>query len=160
MRPEVEVFDPNLTIAQWVLGQIASERLPLVAQDALEAGLDSPALRELAGEANPAMSDAGPIFDRALKELGLALMTRSEAGLVLAKMYARQILTGAFGPYEGARRIWREAWNRECDERLSSFVYWASEYEEHLDPDRRTECERGILEAARQLVGGNSQDAA
>ncbi len=132
----------------------------MIARDALEAGLDSPALRQLAGETSPTLSSVGPLFDRALDELGFARATRAEAALILATAYARQILTGTIGAYDGARRIWRYAWNEDRDQRVAPFVHWASEFEEYRDADRRTECERGIMEAGQALVEGGGHGAA
>jgi len=56
MRPDETRLD--IAVARWVLGLLSGEELPWVACAALEAGLDSQALRRLAGELRPTMGEA------------------------------------------------------------------------------------------------------
>jgi len=51
MRPDETRLD--IAVARWVLGLLSGEELPWMACAALEAGLDSPALKRLAGELRP-----------------------------------------------------------------------------------------------------------
>jgi hypothetical protein len=85
----------EVVVARWILGLVPSEELPDIAVHALEVGLDTPALRQLAGELRPIMRDAGPIFEKVLVELGTRLPTKSEAGLIVAREYATEITEGS-----------------------------------------------------------------
>ena len=65
--------------------RLPSSELPELAMFALEAGLDTPSLRELAGELHPTWADTGPLFDRVLQDCGIAIRSRSLAGHALAR---------------------------------------------------------------------------
>ena len=54
----------QLAVAKWVLGLLSSEELPKIATYALDTGMDTPALRQLAGELRPVMADVGPILTK------------------------------------------------------------------------------------------------
>jgi hypothetical protein len=148
----------QLAVAKWVLGLLPSESLPEIAATVLENGLDTPALRQLAGELRPTMRDAGPIFQKAVVELGITLPSKPDAGLIVAREYATEISEGITTPYEGARRIWREIQLEveELKHQFDPFVYWASEREDADDPARREFCENAIRAAARNLLDGAS----
>ena len=71
------------------------------AERALVEGLDSPALRQLAGLERPARSDAKAMFERALGELGLAEPATRDALLrAYLAVLAGDILSGARQPAE------------------------------------------------------------
>jgi hypothetical protein len=151
MRTEFGSWDT--VAAKWVLGLIPSEALPRIATDALEAGLDSPPLRQLAGELHPTLAEAGPLFEEILDQVGVGIPDRSQAGLILAKAYAAHITDGTLSPYEGARQIWRIQLDVEglmFD--LGSFVYWASEWQDADSQPRRQLCEAAIRTAALDLA--------
>ena len=146
----------------YVMGHFRGDDLPPIATDALAEGFDSASLRVLAGEMNPAMSDAGPLFERSLAEIGLRLPTKQEAALIIGKHYARRILRGDLTPYEGAVRIWYNVSNRlsaPCQV-LLHFVGAASEIEDipergHLPWTRRRlirQYEEDIKKSARELT--------
>jgi hypothetical protein len=148
----------QLAVAKWVLGLLPSNELPDFATQALESGLDTPALRQLAGELQPTMRDARPIFKKALAQLGITLPSRPDAGLIIARHYAKEISDGTLSPYEGARRIWREIQLevKDLKPRLDPFVYWASEWGDADDPARREFCENAIRTAAKDLLDAAS----
>ena len=159
MRTEYGSWD--VVAAKWVLGRLPSQALPAIATDALVSGLDSQALRELAGELHPTVEESGPLFEEILGEFGIGIPDRSRAGLVLAKAYAAQIIDGTISPYEGAQHIWRlqvEVEGLMLD--LGPFVYWASEWQETNNPASRRECDAAIRAAALELVGGHGDRAA
>lgn len=71
-----------------------------------------------------------------------------------AKQVARAILSGDVSPYEGGRRIW---WDHQLNlesgnHSLNPFAYWASEYEEATNTDRRALCDKAIQNAATLLI--------
>jgi hypothetical protein len=75
-----------------------------------------------------------------------------------ARTYAERIVSGTVSPYEGARYIW---WTFQLrlpagDHRLDPFVYWASEYEDTNDHDRKSLCDHAIRTAASSLMSNGS----
>lgn len=146
----------DLVASKWVLGRISSEALPQIAADLLEAGLDTPSLRRLAGEMRATLGETGLLFEEILDELGVAIPDRSRAGRVLARTYAAQITEGSMAAYDGARQIWQIQIEVEgLTPELGPFVYWASEWQEANSPERRRECETGIRAAAFEFVGAS-----
>jgi hypothetical protein len=132
---------------------LTSGELPDMAVSALEAGLDSPSLRLLAGQLHPTWADCGPLFHAVLKELGIDPLSRTEAGHVLLNHIAVRILGGSMTPYEGACEIADVAnrfWEEELWYRLSIFIGLVCEWNDH--PDHRPEFEREILDEARKLL--------
>lgn len=137
------------------LGKLSSSELPHLAMFALEAGLDSPSLRELAGELHPTWADSGPIFERILRDFGITQSSKPQSINALARYYAEQILSGAISPYEGALRIWQEVANelwgdRELWQKYSIFVGLASEWEDY--PPGRPDYERQIRDEAQVIL--------
>jgi hypothetical protein len=140
--------------ARFVLGLIPSEELPAIATQVLVDGFDGSALCELAGETNPTLSDATGQFEKALDEIHASKLSPKEAVFVLAKIYSKQILDGSLKPYEGAKIIWRDLSYviRPDDHTLDSFVYWADEFENADDFQRRIYCHAAIFESARKFI--------
>lgn len=103
-------------------------------EQALVAGLDSPALRQLAGAAGASRAEAKALFDRAVRELGLALPATEDA---LRRAYlivlAGDISSGARRPSDALDLIHDEVispLNHPADLMAWCFAW------EHLDPER------------------------
>jgi hypothetical protein len=144
----------QLVAAKAALDLATPEELADGATRALEGGLDSPALRVLAGVANADADEARALLDRALAELNVRTPSQRDAVLQLARAFAAEIVDGTLPPYEGAKRIW-DLTLRVPDEHipeLDSFVYAASEWQDR--PEDRTVFAEGIVAAARDLVDG------
>jgi hypothetical protein len=75
-----------------------------------------------------------------------------------AQQYADEIVRGTITPYQGGRRIWWECQLKldKEDHRLDPFAYWAIEYEETQDHERRELCDKAIVEAAKLLIQSGS----
>jgi hypothetical protein len=152
-----------LILAYWKLQRLRSEELPQIATDWMGVGMDSPALRELAGIEEPAMSTVGPLFERALRESGMHLPSRDEALMTLARHYAQQIVEGAMTPYEGARKIWWDVSN-DYGEKLPILLRFVGAASEIEDLPERTlqdginreqyiqELENLIMASAKELL--------
>ena len=101
--------------ALWKMNQLPSEELPKIACDALESGLDSPALRYLAALERPTSREIGDAFDDACFQLGIVpTSTGVKEGLSdpwiweatqIAKRISAQILDGSLSPVEGWLRL-------------------------------------------------------
>ena len=98
--------------ALWRMRQLPPEDVPNVACDALERGLDSPALRFLAGLQRPTSRDIGKAFDEACSQLGIAPATDEAVkqgkdsewiwnATQIARRVSTQILNGTLDPVEG-----------------------------------------------------------
>jgi hypothetical protein len=72
--------------------------MPLIAQDALEAGLNGPAKLRLAILERPTYFEVAEVVPRVVNELGLAQITIGEAALRVAKETAREILRNGDDP--------------------------------------------------------------
>ncbi len=144
-------MDLNVAAAWLALGKLKSEDAIAAASSALDRGVYSESLGLLLYE-EAVWSEVGPLFTRALGELGIAVPTREQALLTLARQYARRIVSGAVTPYEGAARIWWDIANEPgADKSLLTFVGLASEWED--DKAHRAQYEADIMDEARQLLG-------
>ena len=91
----------ELLEARWRIGEITHGDLHAVADDLLQAGVDTPALIELfALTPDEARWKGAPIFERVLEELGAGGTTEAEAATVLARHIARMVLDGSISASE------------------------------------------------------------
>ncbi|MGA5821647.1 hypothetical protein ACPC54_27725 [Kitasatospora sp. NPDC094028] len=90
---------------QYVAGLVPSEDLPMAAARLLAAGLDSPALRDLAGR--PRHDPIHELFLTALAELGAALPDEATAERHLLHHLAARVTAGELTPRGLAAEVWR-----------------------------------------------------
>jgi hypothetical protein len=144
-------LDVEQLAARWVLGMLPSTEMPGAAAQALVDGHDGPALRELAGEHDPILSAVQRVFERALGELQAPSLCRRDAALLLAHRVCERVTSGKAEPYVGAKQIWAlQIKAPEVGHALDPFVYWANEFEEAEDSERRRYCEAALLAAAKE----------
>jgi hypothetical protein len=142
----------EIAVCRLVIGQLRSDELPEIATQALERGLDSPSLRELAGLSAMGSREARDLFQAAVGEFGMVMPTKEEALLRLVRKTASEIVSGDVPPYEGARWIWRYAANEVEEEGdLRIFIGLASEREDH--PESAGSIDAEIVKASRDLLG-------
>jgi hypothetical protein len=98
----------HVAAARFALGVLHSAEIPALANDCLDRGLYTDALGRLYDISDPRMSEVGPLFERALKELGGRVPAKEEAAHVLLKHTIRCILEGATSPGQGAATIAEE----------------------------------------------------
>lgn len=91
--------------AKWTLQSVYPEDVPEICQALVEAGLDSPTLRKLAGLNPPEYDQVPQLLPRLFSETGMEEKTKIEAAWLLVHEYSNRILKGTMGAYEGARRI-------------------------------------------------------
>jgi hypothetical protein len=135
----------------YALGKVPIDDLPAAAIEALEAGLDSPTLRQLAGADGADAETIRNLFSKSLGELGIPIPSPSEAGLAFARHIAGEIVRGVLAPYDGAKQIWHIYTRFPELGRLRIFVGMASEYED--DETHRENYSRSIVEESRKLMG-------
>jgi hypothetical protein len=100
-------YSLDRAISQFALGKLSYRDLPDVACDALELGLDGPAIRRLASLQKPSYFGVGDLFEQALQEMGIQQWSKRDAAVFLAKEVGRDILAGKKEPLSGADEIWQ-----------------------------------------------------
>jgi hypothetical protein len=148
--------DLSYYYALWQRGELPSEDVPRIARAALQEGLDSPALRRLAGFDRPTSWEIARTFDDACSQLGIVPAPaaeidkrKSEAWLrdavQIAKRISTEILNGTVDPAEGWLRLpYRE------DELGSLSVFF--EFADPLGPVQFDDKFRSrVIEAAKRF---------
>ncbi len=97
------VFDPKTTEAQLALNLISAVDMPKLAWEALEAGLDGPAIRRLAALEFPTAFQIREVLPQAMEEMRLTKLTETEAALRLAKIRAQLIVRSNLDPFQHLR---------------------------------------------------------
>jgi hypothetical protein len=153
--------DMAIAAALWDLGLLRSDALPFVAADALAAGQDTPALRELAGTSGfDAAEVAAPLLEQALHELGVPPAPPCAARLVVARRIAAEIVAGTVSERVGTRSIYvalgdwgdedcasaKARW-LELDDDFDRFQYDVAEHRPDLN-----RLHRAVKEAAAALI--------
>jgi hypothetical protein len=151
--------------ARWRVGHILSSELATLARELVAGGHDVPALRQLAerGEALE-RPEARRTFERALRELGRGGMEVSEAALVLARVWAQELLSRRLTPRRGTRAIAyvRFRGSADVDGALEAFTELEDLYEavarRRLGRVRRLPLNRRARAEARRLLDRDAED--
>ena len=136
---------------QYVAEVLSPKELPMLAAHALADGLDSPALRELAGL--PRRGDESEIrelFVQTLHELGIPLPDEETAGRRLLVSLAFGLADGELSPQDVAGRLSMTVAARTEEE--TRFLSVAAEYSEWLGPDQLPGWEDELRTAAHSLT--------
>ncbi|MCU7820403.1 hypothetical protein [Kitasatospora sp. DSM 101779] len=101
-------MDPAFTLAwQHAVGHVLPEDLPMAAAELLAEGLDSPALRDLAGRSrNEDTAELDALLHRAVAELGVAAPDHGTAERCLLHHLSARLVYGDLTPREVAARVW------------------------------------------------------
>ncbi|MFJ1758205.1 hypothetical protein [Kitasatospora sp. NPDC088134] len=93
---------------QYVVGVVESADLPMQAARLLAAGLDSPALRDLAGRSRAEdTTELAVLFRQAVHELGSSVPDEETAERCLLHHLAGGLAAGVKTPGEVAARVWQ-----------------------------------------------------
>lgn len=146
-------FNADLFVAKWYCSEVWSEDMPVFAADALEAGYDGPALRQLAGLIKPTSMDIGDLFQRALDEIGtVKILSQIQAVYWMSRVVATDIVEGRIDPVKGAGILAGYANMADYPPVLAEFIelgdmpYWG----EYAPP--RAKLIKDIIEEARLLL--------
>lgn len=127
--------------------------MPAFAADALEAGYDGPALRELAGLIKPTSADIGDLFQRAVDEIGtVKILSQIQAVYWMSRVVATDIVEGRIDPVKGAGLLARYACKADYPPVLAEFLsledmpYWG----DYAPP--RARLINAIIEQARLVL--------
>lgn len=101
-----------MILARWASHDLYGEDMPAVAADLLEAGLDTPSLRRLAGETLLRSSaDAEGLVTRLFTELGIPYpIGESQALMIYTREIARQVIAGLRNPWSAANYLEIAVW--------------------------------------------------
>jgi hypothetical protein len=105
-------FEPRVAEARLALNLISSTEMPKLAWEALEAGVDGPAIRRLAAFEFPTFFQVQEVLPQAMKEMRLARLDKTAAALLLAKLRAQEILARNLDPFKHLRdfeQVWIES---------------------------------------------------
>lgn len=139
-------------MAAWQLaaGSLPSEDLPAIATDALVRGIDSPALRILAGQPRGDVRESRDLFCAALDELGIDLLDADSAQWHLVRRTARGIVAGRITPADGTSELFIAYFKVRESGDLRIFVGLASVLDDNPEDAARIGDE--IVAAARELL--------
>jgi hypothetical protein len=101
--PEIQV-----AAARYVLGVATGNDLVWAADRAVDRDHITPSLAELASRRSPIMSDAGPLFEMALRELQWTLPDRDTATWHVIRHHVGRIARGETPPRTGIAAVIRE----------------------------------------------------
>jgi hypothetical protein len=113
-------FEPQKVEAQLALNRISTTDMPAIAWEALDAGMDGPAIRRLAALEFPTFFEVQRLLPSAMGEMNIAVLPKSKAAFRLAQLRAREILRTDADPFCQLRDfciLWRESdYCRELEE--------------------------------------------
>jgi hypothetical protein len=137
--------------------QVGSDELIQTALDALLDGVDTPALRQLAGLTRSEEPEAHDLFEQVIHELDLAPLLPdhpTDARWALVRWWCELIVTGDLSPGEGGQRIWT-MWSElgypdALGPLVGEVIQW-DDWNDHYEEPREVFLQR-IVAAARQLL--------
>lgn len=133
------------------------EDLPMAAALALARGIDSPALRELAGLGR--RSDTAEIhnlFEHALEQLEVAMPSPEQAARRDLHRLAGELVAGRRTPREVARICYfADAWMNEDESDFVNHCCYFDDMIDHIPADRVPNAEATLMEAARAVVSSD-----
>jgi hypothetical protein len=118
--PDVPMPDsehsPQILAARWITHDLYGEDMPSIAANLLEAGYDTPALCQLAGEIQVACSaDVEDLVARMFRDFHVPYpMSEDEAKMIFSRQIAREVIAGKRNAWAAAsltHQMWR--WNSE-----------------------------------------------
>ena|SRR5471030_2205456 len=129
------------------------ENLPEVAIEAMRGENDAVWL-PLASYDKHSLEGVDQTFEAILRQLSGRLLNMSECVHLGAKELSKLIVSGKVTAREGARLISSDIYHKVTppEQYLGPFVYWADEYDEAQDQDRRSLCEKGPIDAANCVL--------
>ncbi|MGW3351623.1 hypothetical protein ACWDA3_50715 [Nonomuraea rubra] len=138
-----------------VLEDMLPDELPMLAAEALARGVDSPALRELAGLFSHEVREARDLFYLAMEELGSPVPDMEEARPRMMAMVARRALRGEMSLPAAAHEVYWQScyistsWPART-EIMTAFLSLQTAWEDH--PEKRARIEEHTRAAMRRLL--------
>lgn len=107
---------PIEAFALYKLENLSSDSIVSLVNDWLREKIYTESLGELCGISNPIMSDVGPLFEQAMKELGLEEPGKLEAANIIVLKTLEQIVRKNIDPVEGASFLYWEVYDKLTEE--------------------------------------------
>jgi hypothetical protein len=98
-------FSSRIVEARLALKLIKPEEFPSIAMDALEAGLDGPVIRRLAGLIQPSGYETDLYVERFMAEAGFQKIPVEVAAVRLAQHLAREVIGKNLSPLRAVREL-------------------------------------------------------
>ncbi|WP_157597288.1 hypothetical protein [Streptacidiphilus rugosus] len=152
-------MDQLFTVAwQYVVGIVRSEDLPMQAARLLAAGMDSPALRDLAGRGRREVTtELAALFRQAVHELGGSMPDQETAERCLLHHLAGRLAAGVMTPGEVAAKVWQSLTAARTDAEHAFLQAIGDDYYLDNTADEQPEAfqawEAELRSAARRLSG-------
>lgn len=155
-------MDFSYIAARYRLGLASGADLTRIADQALDREIYSSSLGELATISNPIMSEVGPLFEKAMDELNVAIPDFEEAVSTVLCCLLREVLAGTVTPREGMSRVVNEIYHHcglhegskelagdshDLQDLLSAFYAY-----DDINESRFAEIDEEIVGLARQWV--------
>ena len=139
-------FDPAIFEAEVALKLVPTERLPAIAQDAMEAGFDGPDVVRMAildPRYGWAIDQALPPM---LKEIGCSELSAEEAAIRLACERAKRILESGEDPLASIPYFYRLMWSADYPAELIDLGYLDDAYDFATEQERRDRAHEALEE--------------
>lgn len=142
---------------QYAASRMFPEDLPMAAAQALARGIDSPALRELAGLGRRSdTAEIHSLFERALNELEVPMPSPEQAARRDLHRIARDLVAGLRTPLEVARTCYfADAWMNQDESNFANHCCYFDDMINYIPADRVPDAEAALIEAARTVVGSD-----
>jgi hypothetical protein len=133
--------------ADLITGLLLPENTVWLACDLLMAGVETPAVVELAGESPTQLTlgDAVPLVRQVLAELGVEPVDTTQAAWVVARGVARQMITGDLPPEDGAATLWGLWWACDTALEIGRMLEPLEAWQDTLPKDRDDEAIRAEM---------------
>ncbi|EOX3413538.1 hypothetical protein ACPFUN_003587 [Vibrio cholerae] len=107
---------PEIAISKYKLGLLSSEEIVQLADLWLTQGIFTDSLNFLAMELYPVMATVGPMFEKAIIELGLTVPSKIEAAKYLARDTIEKMVSGEIDLMVGANFLYWDVHHEITDE--------------------------------------------
>jgi len=97
--------DLRIIAARYAIGILESRALAPAADEAIDGGIYTPDLADVAAARHPIMSDVGSLFERALAELNIPLPPPAEAAQSVLRDLILRIADGRMAPRAGVAEL-------------------------------------------------------
>ncbi|MFZ6672460.1 hypothetical protein [Undibacterium sp. Xuan67W] len=116
---------PEVAISQYKLGKLSSHAIVSLANSWLNQGIYTDSLNSIFMEENASMAEVGPLFEKAIQELGIEIPSRVEAAKFAAKDTIQKMVSGEIDLMTGANFLYWDI-HHEISEDLPDGEYLGS----------------------------------
>ncbi|WP_263410785.1 hypothetical protein [Terriglobus tenax] len=150
-------FDPLQFQAEVSLNRIPTEKIPLVAQEAMETGFDGPHVVRMAILENASFSEISDALPHMMTELGLSQMPIDAAAIRIARKRAVEILENGEDPLPSLPFFYYLMVQADYPEELTEVGYVEDSFPS--DPEDLEQCRAWATEALENLLDPELREA-